>query len=174
MRRLILLRHAKSDWSTGLRDQDRPLSARGRDAAPRMGAYMARHELVPNLILASKAMRVRETVELLIPAFAQAPKIVYDERIYGSEAPELLDIIKKTPTVVHALMLVGHNPALAEFAGLLVASGDIAARQRLAEKFPTAGLAVIDFAFDDWRKIHQKSGRLDRFVAPRTLEAQPD
>jgi phosphohistidine phosphatase len=174
MRRLMLLRHAKSDWSTGLRDQDRPLSARGREAAPRMGAYMVRHGLVPDLIIASKATRVRETVDLLLPAFAQPPKVVHDEGIYGSEADALLHVIKKTPAATHALMLVGHNPALAELAGWLVASGDIVARQRLAEKFPTAGLAVIDFAFDDWRKIHRKSGRLDRFVAPRMLEAEPD
>ncbi len=71
-------------------------------------------------------------------------------------------------------MLVGHNPALAELAGLLMASGDVEARQRLIEKFPTAGLAVIDFAFDDWSKVHPNSGRLDRFVVPRTLEAEPD
>jgi len=174
MRRLMLLRHAKSDWSTGLRDQDRPLNERGREAAPRMGAYMARHALVPDLIVASPAARVRETVDLMIPAFEKPPKVVEEERIYASRADTLLDILKSPAPPIHALMLVGHNPALAELAGLLVASGDVETRQRLIEKFPAAGLAVIDFPFDDWRKIHPKSGRLDRFVVPRMLEAEPD
>jgi phosphohistidine phosphatase len=174
MRRLMLLRHAKSDWATGLRDQDRPLNERGREAAPRMGAYMARHGLVPDLVVASTATRVRETLDLLLPSFAAAPRIAPDERLYGTGPDVLLDIIKETPRTVHALLLVGHNPALAELAGLLMASGDVETRQRLIEKFPTAGLAVIDFAFDDWRKVHPKSGRLDRFVVPRMLEAEPD
>lgn len=174
MRRLMLLRHAKSDWTAGARDQDRPLNERGREAAPRMAAYMARHALVPDLIVASPATRVRETVDLMMPAFEKPPKVADDERIYGSRADTLLDIIKTTAAPIHTLMLVGHNPALAELAGLLMASGDVETRQRLIEKFPTAGLAVIDFAFDDWRKVHPRSGRLDRFVVPRMLESEPD
>jgi phosphohistidine phosphatase len=174
MRRLMLLRHAKSDWATGLRDRDRPLNERGREAAPRMGAYMARHGLVPDLIIASTATRVRETLDLLLPSFPEAPHIAHDEKLYETEPEVLLDIIKEAPRTVHALLLVGHNPSLAELAGLLMASGDVETRQRLIEKFPTAGLAVIDFAFDDWRKVHPKSGRLDRFVVPRMLESEPD
>ena len=174
MRRLMLLRHAKSDWATGLRDHDRPLNERGRDAAPRMGAYMTRHALVPDLVIASSATRVRETLDLLLPSFAAAPRVVHDERIYGTGSEMLLDVIKETPRGVHVLLLVGHNPALAELAALLMAAGDVETRQRLIEKFPTAGLAVIDFAFDDWRKVHPKSGRLDRFVVPRMLESEPD
>ena len=75
---------------------------------------------------------------------------------------------------MHSLLLVGHNPGLAELAALLIASGDVEARQRLIEKFPTAGLAVIDFALDDWGKLHPRGGRLDRFVVPRTLETETD
>ena len=174
MRRLMLLRHAKSDWATGLRDRDRPLNERGREAAPRMGAYMARHGLVPDLIVPSTATRVRETLDLLLPSFAETPRIAHNEKLYETEPEVLLDIIKEAPRTAHALLLVGHNPSLAELAGLLMASGDVETRQRLIEKFPTAGLAVIDFAFDDWRKVHPKSGRLDRFVVPRMLEAEPD
>jgi phosphohistidine phosphatase len=70
--------------------------------------------------------------------------------------------------------LVGHNPALAELASLLMAAGDVEARQRLIEKFPTAALAVIDFPVDDWGKLHPKAGRLDRFVIPRTLDTATD
>jgi phosphohistidine phosphatase len=175
MRRLMLLRHAKSDWAVpGARDHDRPLNPRGRESAPKMGAYMVRHALVPDLILASTATRVRETLDLLLPAFADVPKLVHDKRLYEAEAAALLAIVMETARPVHSLMLVGHNPALAELAALLIASGDVEMRQQLLEKFPTAALAVIDFALDDWDKIHRKSGRLDRFVVPRTLEITTD
>ena len=173
MRRLMLLRHAKSDWTApGARDHERPLSTRGREAAPKMGAYMVRHALVPDLVIASTAARVVETISLLLPAFAKAPKVVTDKRIYESEADALLGVIKETPRTAHNLLLVGHNPGLAELASLLMASGNVEARQRLIEKFPTAALAVIDFALDDWAKLHPKAGRLDRFVVPRTLDTE--
>jgi len=171
MRRLMLLRHAKSDWPSG-RDRDRPLSERGREAAPKMGAYMARHALVPDLIVASPATRVSETLDHILPAFKNPPKIRQDERLYESGADALLAVIKETPKVVHSLLLVGHNPGLAELASLLIAAGDVEARQQLIEKFPTAALAVIDFPLDDWGKLHPKAGRLDRFVLPRALDSE--
>jgi phosphohistidine phosphatase len=171
MRRLMLLRHAKSDWTAPAgRDHERPLNARGRESAPKMGAYMARHALVPDLVVASPAVRVSETLNLVLPAFAKPPKVLNDKRIYEAEADALLELIKETPRTAHSLLLVGHNPGLAELAALVMASGDVEARQRLIEKFPTAALAVIDFALDDWAKLHPKAGRLDRFVVPRTLD----
>ena len=175
MRRLMLLRHAKSDWTApGARDHDRPLNPRGREAAAKMGAYMARHALAPDLVAASTATRVRETLEQVLPAFEAAPKVLYDKRLYEAGGDVLLAAIKETPQRVHSLLLVAHNPGMAELAALLMASGDVEARQRLIEKFPTGGLAVIDFALDDWSKLHPKAGRLDRFVIPRTLETETD
>ena len=173
MRRLMLLRHAKSDWSAaGARDLDRPLSLRGREAAARMGAYMARHALVPDLIVGSPALRVTQTLEHVLSAFKNPAKIRQEERIYQSGADMLLAVIKETPKAVHSLLLVGHNPGMAELASLLIASGNVEARQQLIEKFPTAALAVIDFPLDDWGKLHPKAGRLDRFVLPRALDSE--
>ena len=100
--------------------------------------------------------------------------MVYEERIYEAGPNALFDVVKETKGSVHALLLTGHNPGLHEFAQRLIASGDTDARARLTEKFPTGALAVIDFAVDDWRKLHPRSGRLDRLVAPRTLEATTD
>lgn len=175
MRRLMLLRHAKSDWSApGTRDHDRTLNPRGREAAPKMGAYMARHALVPDLIIASTATRVVETLDLLLPAFAKAPKVVSERRIYEATPERLMEVIKDTPQAAHSILLIGHNPGLGELASSLVAVGDEDARQRLVEKFPTAALAVIDFAVDDWKKVHAHGGRLDRFVVPRTLDTETD
>jgi phosphohistidine phosphatase len=175
MRRLMLLRHAKSDWTVpGARDHDRILNPRGREAAPKMGAYMARHALVPDLIMASTATRVAETLDLVVPAFEKPPRIVSDRRLYEADAERLLAIVKETPRTAHSLLLVGHNPGLGDLAATLIAVGDVETRQRLLEKFPTAGLAVIDFAVDDWTKLHRRGGRLDRFVIPRTLETTTD
>ena len=171
MRRLMLLRHAKSDWPGG-HDRNRPLSERGREAASKMGAYMARHALVPDLVVASPATRVNETLDHILPAFKSPPIIRQDERLYESGADTLLGVIKETPKVVHSLLLVGHNPGMAELASLLIAAGDVEARQQLIEKFPTAALAVIDFPLDDWGKLHPKAGRLDRFVLPRALDSE--
>jgi phosphohistidine phosphatase len=145
MRRLMLLRHAKSDWANpGLRDHDRPLNARGRESAPKMGAYMVRHALVPDLIVASTAKRVTETLDGLLPAFDAAPRIAEDSRVYEASAKGLLGLAKDTPRSVHTLLMVGHNPGMAEFAALLIATGEVEARAQLIEKFPTAALAVID------------------------------
>src|SRR5262245_31324938 len=112
MRRLMLLRHAKSDWSKpGQRDHDRLLAARGREAAPRIGKYMAAHGLVPELVVCSTATRARETWELVAQMLKSQPKAVHDERIYENRPDVLMDIIHETDAAVHVLMLVGHNPS---------------------------------------------------------------
>jgi phosphohistidine phosphatase len=173
--RLMLLRHAKSDWSRpGLDDHARPLNGRGRKAAPTVGAYMARHALVPELVVASTATRVRETLDLVLPAFGRAPKVRHDARVYEAEAGALLDMLRETPRGVASLMIVGHNPGLAELAALLIASGKAEARARLAAKFPTAALAVIDFTGDDWGKLRPRSGKLERFIVPKALKGEAD
>ena len=99
---------------------------------------------------------------------------MHDARVYGAGANALLDVIKETARAAHSLLLVGHNPGIGELASALIASGDVEARQQLIEKFPTAALAVIDFAVDDWTKLHPRGGRLDRFVVPRSLQAETD
>lgn len=175
MRRLILLRHAKSDRSVaGRPDHDRELALRGNDAAVKIGAYMARHALVPDLVLCSTAARARQTWALVAEAFAAPPKVIYDDRLYEVSAKVILEVVRASSPDVHALAVVGHNPGLQDLAGLLIASGDIELRQRLLEKFPTAGLAVVDFPVDEWGQLHPQSGRLDRFVAPRSLEIATD
>jgi phosphohistidine phosphatase len=175
MRRLILLRHAKSDWSRpGERDHDRVLAKRGREAAPRMGAYMASHGLRPDLVLCSTATRARETWNLVGPAFAQPPPVTYEERIYANNVDVLLELVRATKPAVHALLMVGHNPSFQVLAELLSASGHGEARRHLREKFPTAAMAVIDFPFDAWDRVHARAGRLDRLVTPTSLEEAAD
>jgi phosphohistidine phosphatase len=175
MRRLMLLRHAKAEkGSAGGRDFDRGLAQRGRDESPRMGDYMAHHELNPDLVVASPARRVRETWELVAPAFRPAPPVLWEERLYEVEGKTILKLLKDIATDAPTLLVVGHNPGLQDFAKLVIASGDVEARERLNENLPTAGLLVIDFAFNKWDKLHARSGRLDRFVSPRLLTAATD
>jgi phosphohistidine phosphatase len=167
--RLILLRHAKAEKAEpGEDDRQRRLNERGRDDARTIGAYLARHQLNVDLVLASPAQRTRETSERLMRELPGAPA-AHDERLYNAGAPAILAVIRETKPRVGTLLVVGHNPGLHELARLLIASGDVEARERLAEGLPTAGLAVIDFAGKDWRKVHPHGGRLERFVTPRSL-----
>ena len=175
MRRLLLLRHAKSERARpGERDHDRVLAARGREQAPMVGAYMARHSLIPEHAIISTSARTRETWKLVSASFPKGLKAVFDERIYEAAPPAIIAAAKECGPDVHTLLVVGHNPGLHELAALLIASGDIEARQRLNEKFPTGALVAIDFALDDWTRLHAHAGRLDHFVSPRSLAEATD
>ncbi len=171
----MLLRHAKSSWSEpGARDLDRPLNRRGQDVAPRIGAYLARHGLIPDRVLCSTARRARETWELMASEAPAAPPATFSEKLYNATSRALVDVLRHAEPEAASLLVVGHNPGLQEVATALIASGDLEDRERLREKLPTGGLVVIDFAIADWSKLHTRSGRLERFVVPRMLEAATD
>jgi len=174
MRRLLLLRHAKTERpGSGERDRERKLTKRGRADAPLVGAYMARHGLIPDLALVSPATRAMETWTLLAKALGKEPRVVKDERIYNAEVETLIGIVRETRDA-RALLLVGHNPGLHDLALRLIASGDVAMRELVSEKLPTSGLVVIDLAFDDWSKLHAGAGGFERFVTPRLIKAAAD
>jgi phosphohistidine phosphatase len=171
MRRLMLLRHAKSDRSLGMPDMTRPLNERGAAAAQLMGAYMARHRLLPDLALCSPSTRTRETWAELSSQWPAAVKVSFEERLYVAPPQAILSVICAQDAEARTLMVIGHNPGLHEAAELLIAAGDVGLRERLREKFPTGALAVIDFAAEAWSTIHDHSGRLDRYVTPRSIAA---
>jgi phosphohistidine phosphatase len=174
MLRLMLLRHAKSVWPSGIQDAERPLSDRGEAAARLMGGYMAHHFLIPERVLCSPARRTRDTwtgVSAQLPAPVDA---VFDGRLYGTGRQGILAVIREQNDADHALLLLGHNPDLQDAAEWLIASGDLEQRERLREKFPTAALAVIDFALDKWSGVHERSGRLAHFVTPRWIAEAAD
>ncbi len=174
MRRLMLLRHAKTESvEPGAPDRDRKLTKRGRTDAPVIGAYMARHGLVPDLVLISPVTRAQETWALLAAAFAAEPRSVTDERIYDASPQKLIGVIRAARDA-HALLVIGHNPGLQQLALRLIASGDVEARERLAAKLPTCGLVVIDLPFDDWSRLNADAGRLERFVSPRLIAPATD
>jgi len=171
MKRLYLLRHAKSDWADPDRvDAERPLSARGRRAAPRMGRYMCRQGLIPALALSSTARRAKETWELLAPLLKTEIRLETSSKLYLANPARLLKTIRGLTDKWESVAVIGHNPGLQAFALELVGAGETAARTRLATKYPTGGLAVFDFPVEHWADIAPGSGRLERFVAPRDLD----
>jgi len=172
MRRLLILRHAKTEpGELGKDDRNRALVERGKREAGQIGAYLASHTLTPDGVVLSPARRVQETWAHL--ALKPTPGATTDDHVYEATAQDIFKIVAGTAGGLRSLMVIGHNPSLHEVALMLIASGDIEARERLREKLPPAGLVVIDFAFDDWGKLHPQSGRLERFVTPRSLEAAP-
>ncbi|MFN3853963.1 MAG: SixA phosphatase family protein [Phreatobacter sp.] len=174
MRRLILLRHTKSDWPTGLRDIDRPLAARGRRAAPLMGRVLVERGLIPDRVLVSTARRTGETWALARAGHPELPEGIGEPRIYEAPAFLLANVIRETPDTVRTLLLVGHNPGMEDLASQLVGSGDEQARARLARKYPTGGLAVIGLDLASWRDLARQGGRLEAFVVPRDLDREAE
>jgi len=171
MLRLMLLRHAKSVWPSGVQDTERPLSDRGETAARVMGSYMAHHALFPDRVLCSPARRTRDTWSGVSAQWPAVTDAAFDGRLYGATRHGILSIVRGQDAALRSLLLIGHNPGLQEAAELLIAAGDVALRERLREKFPTAALAVSDFAVDSWNRVHERSGRLDRYVTPRWVAA---
>jgi phosphohistidine phosphatase len=171
MRRLMLLRHAKTERAEpGERDRDRKLTKRGRADAPVIGAYMADHDLVPDLALVSPAVRAQDTWTLVAAELGKTPRMQTEDRIYNASPQKLLELVTQTHKA-DRLLIVGHNPSLHEFALQLTASGALQLREQLSEKLPTSGLVVLDLPIEDWSFIRPRTGRLERFVTPRLIAA---
>lgn len=168
-KRLILLRHAKSDWPEGVDDHDRPLSDRGKKAAPVVGMYLEKNRLVPDLALVSTARRAQETWARTGRAFKTMPPMRNCRDIYEAEPTRILDVIRGVSADVRTLLIVGHNPGLEDLAQQLMKDTGGEAGERLREKFPTAAMAVLSFDIADWKDIAIQTGSLDRFVTPKSL-----
>lgn len=173
MVRLILLRHAKSSWPSGVIDVDRPLSARGRKAAVLMGDYLSDEELLPDLVLVSPARRTRETWSLVQPALGGVT-VRTEPRIYDAPASRLLTLIQELDPMIETALVIGHNPGCEDLARLLASHGNGEALSRMRLKYPTAGLAVIDCDCGGWDQVKARGGKLDRFVSPKFLGAGED
>ena len=176
MRRLMLLRHAKTenDAPSG-RDVDRRLDQRGRRDAAEIGGWIGRHPaFFPDSVLVSHAIRAHQTWEIAWEAMkglGPQPQVELMPELYGADPSQLLQIIRTaSETDPQRLMLVGHNPGMHELALALAGSGDAAGRKALADNLPTSGLAVFDFAVDDWDDVAFRRGRLVQFVSPKLLK----
>ncbi|MBV9045999.1 MAG: histidine phosphatase family protein [Alphaproteobacteria bacterium] len=174
MKRLLLLRHAKTEPAgAGVEDHDRKLMARGRDDAPKLGRYIREQGYAPELILSSTSRRTVETVELVTDVLPGTHRIDYLEALYLAEPDVMLSIIRLMPDKTRSVMVVGHNPGMEQLATFL-AREPVKRRERdrfdqIEEKFPTAALAVLDFDVARWRDVAPGQGALKDFVRPRDL-----
>jgi phosphohistidine phosphatase len=175
MRRLMLLRHAKTenDAPSG-RDQDRRLDKRGRDDAAEIAGWIGRHPPFPDCVAVSAAVRAHQTWDIIwetLKHLARAPRVELLPELYGADPAQLLETIRMASIAdPKRLMVVGHNPGMHELALALAGSGDAAGRKALAENLPTSGLAVFDFALDSWEDVAFRRGRLVQFVSPKLLK----
>jgi phosphohistidine phosphatase len=166
-RTLLVLRHGKSDWPDGVPDHERPLAARGRREAPLVGRWLREQSRLPDLVLCSPAARARQTWDQVAAELLTAPAARYDDRVYEASAGGLLSVINETPDEVRILLVVGHNPAIENLAGLLAGEGgNAAAERRMAAKFPTAALAVLEFD-GSWSGLEPAGARLADFFVGR-------
>jgi phosphohistidine phosphatase len=175
MRTLTLIRHAKSDWSEpGLADALRPLAPRGLAAGPVIATWLGARVTRPDAVLCSSAVRTRATWAMLATAWGEPPpRCTFDDALYMAGAKALLAQIRRSaPTVAH-LVIIGHNPALHDLALMLTGQADNADRQALAAKFPTAAVAVFEFAIQSWPQLKPRTGQLMHFVSPRRLATTP-
>jgi len=172
MKSLTLLRHAKSGWDDpDLRDFDRPLNPRGRRAARRVGSEMKSRGLAFDLVLASPARRVVETIEEFAAGYgALDPN--YDERLYLAAPTTLLDVVRHAPDTAGRLLLVGHNPGFEQLALRLARRDGEALRRAVGIKYPTATVAEIELPAAHWREAREGTGRIVRFIRPRDLDPE--
>ena len=168
---LYLLRHAKSSWDhASLSDFDRPLAARGREAAPRMGRLLRDNKHSPELVLCSPALRARQTKDLVLDVLDYDPEVRLVDGLYNfGDGTGLLHIIQQIGTECSELMIIGHNPSLENLAVKLAGSGRSADLKDMARKYPTAALAIIEFEGDDWADIRAGKGKLHSFTRPKAL-----
>ena len=167
MKFLYLLRHAKSSWKVpGLNDHDRPLSKRGRQAAKMMATYLRRSKIAPDVVICSTATRARQTLEPIAKA-KKPPKVILERGIYGGTQQALWEQLWNLPESAKSVLLIGHNPALHDFAREL-AQTDLSELPSADEKFPTGAMA--SFRFDGaWKALEPHRAVLTSFITPTAI-----
>ena len=172
MKKLTLLRHAKSGWDDPVsRDFDRPLNPRGRRAARTVGREMKAQGLAFDLVLASPARRVVETLEEVEAGFGPL-RADYDQRLYLATTATLLEIVRSAPDEIERLLVVGHNPGLEELALCLSRSDGSGLRGEVELKYPTGTVAEVELPVGRWAEAKAGIGRIARFIRPRDLDPE--
>nr|WP_274705603.1 histidine phosphatase family protein [Salipiger pentaromativorans] len=154
------MRHAKSDWTMGTVDHHRPLNKRGRRSAKALGDWLRRENLLPDQALCSSATRTRETLALLgfdIPTR-------YEDRLYHAGPVAMLNTLSEAEG--ETVLMVGHNPGIAEFAQEILATPPRHAR---FADYPTGATLVAEFDIADWPELRPGTGLPRAFVIPREL-----
>jgi phosphohistidine phosphatase len=171
MKRLTILRHAKSSWDEpGVEDFNRPLNDRGWKAARRMGRELESRGIDFDLVIASPAARVRETIDGLKEKMKLNVEIRFEQRMYLASEKMLLHIVQEIPESSDAPLLVGHNPGLHQLVVELTRPDSHGLHERAAHKFPTAALARIELAANRWADVKAGSGELAELLLSKELD----
>lgn len=171
MKRLTVLRHAKSRWDDpGTVDLNRPLNDRGWEAAKRIGRELRHRDFRFDLVLASPAARVRETIDGVEEKFTFGAPIRFEQGMYLAGAEELLRFVRDLPESVHRPLLVGHNPGLQNLLLLLSKEDENGLRDRVAAKLPTAALVALELPAHRWKEVEPASGRIIELMLAKELD----
>lgn len=162
MKTLFLLRHAKSSRKDeSLPDFERPLNGRGKQAAEKIGRYLKRELIVPELVLSSPAARARETIERVAKAAKWSVEVRYDQRIYEAGGLRLLEVISQIENERKIVLLVGHNPGIEEL--LMLLAGE-------SKKVPTGALIKLELKSSKWATAADKRAKLVWRIKPSKLD----
>lgn len=165
--RLILTRHAKSSWDDPtLADHDRPLNGRGRHAAAMIGGWLHSRGDVPEEVLCSDAVRTRETWERIAPLVGGSPELRLKSTLYHAGPDVMLAVLRGATAA--CVMMVGHNPGIADFAERLVARPPSDPEFR---RYPSGATLVATFEADRWADVGFGTGSVVDFITPRALDA---
>jgi phosphohistidine phosphatase len=171
MKRLLLLRHAKSSRDDpALDDHERPLNKRGEKSARLIGDWLRERKIAPDLVLCSTAKRTRQTLDGLMPFAGTTPKVELLPGLYLAGAPAILQRLRKLGDDIACVMAIGHNPGFEQLAAGLAGDGEPNAMALLAMKYPTGALADLHFTVIKWSQIAVGEGRLAAFIRPRDLD----
>lgn len=158
---LYLLRHAKSSWKDdSLKDFDRPLKGRGREAAEQLGKRLASEKLQDAVLICSPAVRARETAQIVLKHSGLRMDQRFDERIYEASLRDLLQVVSEIPDDKQTAMMVGHNPGFEELLAFLTGE---------ARRMPTCALAKIKLEVASWKDARAGKGSLAMFVTPKGM-----
>ena len=170
MKNLYLLRHAKSSRDDpALDDHDRPLAPRGIRACKLMKAHIRKVSIEPDLILCSSAQRATETYTHIAGAFASKTSVCVEDGLYMQESQALLMRLRDLGDQISSVMMIGHNPGLERLALALSKDTETKYLTRMRVKYPSLGLACIEFREQVWSAVGPGRGRLSDFIIPRDL-----
>lgn len=166
MKRVVLLRHGKSDWDAPFaNDRERPLAGRGRRAAKLMGRFLSAAGWAPDRVLTSPALRATATVELAAEGGAWSCPVEPDEVLYSGEPADILERLHTVPTGTTTLLLTGHQPIWSQLLALLAGGGNY--------RLPTASVAALTFDVETWQDLAPGTGELRFIVPPKLFQDVP-
>ncbi len=165
---LMLLRHAKATPSQG-EDFARPLTDPGRTDAIGLGGWLRQAGLVPDLAIISSAKRTRQTFDAAVRGAGFTAPARFEDALFSATPDGLGDILRRVEGGFERILIVGHNPAIAELALSMAGNGDNLAIDRMRDRFPPCSLAVLTFEADRWPDVRVGAGRLRFFVTPDDL-----